>query len=100
MNVRNDLQGPQPNVQQVERAAGAQPVSQAASRPGAQPSSSGVAEDSANLSAAASLASQAASLPDVRMEKVTAVQQALASGTYSVNSSDVADKMISHMQGK
>ena len=31
---------------------------------------------------------------DVRMDKVTALQQAIVAGTYNVSASDVADKMI------
>lgn len=56
--------------------------------------------DQATLSSAASLASQAASVPDVRQEKVAAIQAALAGGTYSVSSQDVAQSMMDHMLGK
>lgn len=100
MNVNNDLKDLQQSVNPVERTAAAQPVSQTAPRPASQPEASPAADDRASLSSAASLASQAASASDVRMEKVTAVQQALADGTYSVSAEDVANKMISHMQGK
>jgi len=34
------------------------------------------------------------------MEKVAAIQQALADGTYSVPASEVAGRMIDHMLGK
>ncbi len=50
--------------------------------------------DSAKLSAAGGMASQATDTSDVRMDKVTALQQAIASGSYSVPASDVADKMV------
>jgi negative regulator of flagellin synthesis FlgM len=50
--------------------------------------------DQTSLSSASALVSQAAGLPDVDMEKVTAVQNALASGTYQVSSSDVAAKLV------
>ena len=56
-------------------------------------------DDVAHLSQAASLISQTLALPDVRMDKVGQVQQALAEGSYSVDSSDVADRMISTMLG-
>lgn len=52
--------------------------------------------DQAQLSSAASLASRASVLPDVRMDKVAAMQSAIASG-YHVSSSDVAGAMIDHM---
>ncbi len=53
-----------------------------------------VSSDRANLSAASSVLAQALSGDDVRTEKVAALQQAIASGTYNVSSSDVADKLI------
>lgn len=34
---------------------------------------------------------------DVRSDKVAALQQAIAAGTYSVSSSDVADKLMNSM---
>jgi anti-sigma28 factor (negative regulator of flagellin synthesis) len=46
------------------------------------------------------VAAAAAPDSDVRMEKVNAVQQALASGAYNVPASEVAGKMIDHMLGK
>lgn len=57
----------------------------------------GLPADEARVSSAASLATQAASAPDVRMEKVTPIQQALAAGTYKVSDSAVAGKLIDHM---
>ena len=50
--------------------------------------------DSATLSAGAKLASHMANVSDVRMDKVTGVQQALAAGTYHVDAGKVADKII------
>lgn len=55
------------------------------------------ASDSATLSAGATLASQMANASDVRMDKVTNVQQALAAGTYKVDAGQVADKIIASM---
>jgi len=49
------------------------------------------------LSAAATEASQAAAEPDVRMDKVAAVQAALAAGTYDVPAAAVAGKVIDAM---
>lgn len=95
MNVNNDLQGLQgifPS-QEVEKSQ----VGKSGST--ATPASAS-ATDQATLSTAASAAAQAASDSDVRMDKVTAIQQALAAGTYSVPAVDVADRMISHMLGK
>ncbi len=94
MNVNNDLQGVQQlfSSQQVIRAEGAKTQNAAGSAAAA-------GADEATLSHAASLASQAASDSDVRMDKVAEVQQALASGTYNVSSGEVAGKMIDRMLG-
>ena len=58
---------------------------------------SGDAVEEAHLSSAASLASHAASLPDVRTEKVQSVQAAIASGGYNISASDVANSLMGHM---
>jgi negative regulator of flagellin synthesis FlgM len=50
--------------------------------------------DHADLSAAGGLISKALEGSDVRTSKVEALQQAIASGSYHVSSSDVAGKMI------
>jgi flagellar biosynthesis anti-sigma factor FlgM len=49
--------------------------------------------DSASLSAAGGLA-QSTEVSDVRMNKVTELRQAIASGSYNVSASAVADKMV------
>jgi negative regulator of flagellin synthesis FlgM len=50
--------------------------------------------DQTNLSSASGMIAQALTGSDVRTDKVAALQQAIASGSYNVASSDVADKMI------
>lgn len=40
---------------------------------------------------------QALSQSDVRMEKITALQQTIANGTYNVSADDVADKIINSL---
>ncbi|MBN9617898.1 MAG: flagellar biosynthesis anti-sigma factor FlgM [Acidobacteriales bacterium 59-55] len=50
--------------------------------------------DQTSLSSASGLIAHALEGSDVRTEKVTALQQAIASGSYRVSSADVADKMI------
>lgn len=94
MNVNNNLQG----LQQLFSSQEATRVSGKASGIDAQTEQ--VGGDKTTLSAAASVAAAAAPDSDVRMDKVTAVQQALASGTYNVAASEVAGKMIGHMLGK
>jgi negative regulator of flagellin synthesis FlgM len=56
--------------------------------------------DHATVSAAGAGISQPASDSDVRLEKVTAIQQALAAGTYNVPASAVASKIVDSMLGK
>jgi negative regulator of flagellin synthesis FlgM len=53
-----------------------------------------VQEDQASLSFTGGAMSQALGASDVRSTKVAALQQAIASGSYKVPSSDVAEKMI------
>lgn len=50
--------------------------------------------DAANLSKAGGLAAQVFGSSDVRTEKIAALQQAIANGSYKVPSSEVAGKMI------
>jgi negative regulator of flagellin synthesis FlgM len=92
MNVQNDLQGIQQILTSANPSGGARtPAIQdatGASAPG----------DEAHLSAAAHLAAKAIAAPEVNTEKVAGVQAALADGSYHVSSSEVADKLIAHMQ--
>jgi negative regulator of flagellin synthesis FlgM len=50
--------------------------------------------DQTTLSSMGGLVVQALGTSDVRIEKVAKLQQAIASGNYSISSSDVAEKMI------
>ncbi len=52
------------------------------------------AVDQAVISTTSGLLTQALSASDVRLQKVLPLQQAIASGTYKVSSSDVAEKII------
>jgi negative regulator of flagellin synthesis FlgM len=63
-------------------------------------SGTGAAQDSAEVSLAANLANKAMQVPDVRMDKVAAVQQALNNGTYNVSPEDVAEKLVRQMISK
>lgn len=92
MNVHNNLQG-------LQQLFASQEVARTSSGKTAGPVN-GNSADEATLSPAASAAAQAAPDSDVRMEKVAQVQKALADGTYSVPSSDVANRMIDAMLGK
>ena len=54
-----------------------------------------IAMDAEMVGLAGALISQAAQGSDVRFEKVAALREAIASGTYSVSSASLADKLMS-----
>jgi negative regulator of flagellin synthesis FlgM len=100
MNIPSDLNRTQQTQQAYAATVAtnkAQPSSSTA--PADTPSLSVTKADQAHLSAAADFVSQSASVDDVRTEKVSAIQSALANGTYHVESSQVATQVISHMLG-
>lgn len=68
------------------------------SGPAGSPQSVPARQDQAELSPASLLLSRALSLPDVRVEKVVRIQQALAASAYNVSSGDVAEKLIQTLQ--
>jgi flagellar biosynthesis anti-sigma factor FlgM len=77
----------------------------ATSAPGARPTSEGGGAppaaslpDSSELSAFARAAAAASQLPEVRQERVDALQQQIASGSYQVAPQDVADALLSHFR--
>jgi negative regulator of flagellin synthesis FlgM len=59
-----------------------------------QPTANVEHADQTNLSSAAGLVARALESSDTRSAKVASLQQAIAAGSYSVPSSDVADKII------
>lgn len=63
-------------------------------------SASGFDSDQAQVSSAANLITLAASSSDVRMDKVQSVKSAIEAGTYNVDPSAVASKVIDNMLGK
>src|SRR3569833_687389 len=68
-----------------------------ARRPEVEEGSSLLAGDEARLSGVGAAIQGAADRDSVRLDKVTAVQRALAAGTYSIPASKVADKVIESM---
>lgn len=98
MNIRNgfgDLQQILTGNSTGKVASTGQPEKTAA---GARPAS--LEGDQAHVSLAANLATEAAGLPEVRAEKVAAIQAALADGSYRVEPEKVAAKLISHLLGE
>jgi negative regulator of flagellin synthesis FlgM len=92
MDVRNNLDG-------LRSLLGVQTPSTApaSTRSGAQTGATELTGDHATLSSAGSEAAMVSADDGVRMDKVAAVQSALASGTYNVSASAVASKMIDAM---
>jgi len=86
------------NLQQTTGSISATKPTQQAANAAADtkqnPASGATRTDHAELSSAGGLISKALEHSDVRMDKVQALQQAIASGSYHVSSSDVADKLI------
>jgi negative regulator of flagellin synthesis FlgM len=99
MNVNDGLHNVQPALgTQSTSPVSAVSETQRQQVPGSTPATIG--SDHTEVSTAANLAHQAMSLPDVRMDKVAAVQQALASGTYNVSADDLSGKIVNHMLGQ
>lgn len=94
MEIRNNLNNLN-SVANVE-VTGNQP---AAAQREASATHTEPATDRTTVSAAGTQISQPGSDADVRWEKVAAVQQALADGTYNVPASEVATKMMDSMLG-
>lgn len=92
MDIRNSLDG-------LKSLLGVTPPTSnaAQSKPANAASPSALTSDRATLSSAGSEVAQTANDSDVRMEKVTSIQQLLASGNYNVPSSAVASKMVDAM---
>jgi negative regulator of flagellin synthesis FlgM len=57
-----------------------------------------IASDSAKVSLAGAMLSQACTGSDVRFDKVAALQQSIAAGTYGVLSANVAGRLIDALQ--
>jgi negative regulator of flagellin synthesis FlgM len=97
MNIHTGFDSiqPMPRDTPVVRTAGS-----TASQAGPVPSSSSASisdGDTTSISPAALSAAAAAGVADVRGDKVAAIQQALARGSYAVSPSDVAGKLIDHL---
>ena len=101
MSYTNGIGSPQQLPGAAEAAASSSASRTAKSEAGSQPVSgqsgfdNAAPVDQANVSSAASVVAQGLSGSDVRTDKVAALQQSIAAGTYSVPASDVAGKVMS-----
>ncbi len=93
MELRNGLDG----LKALLGASAADIVQARQMERNASPEASNLDGDRATVSDAGSEALRTASDEGVRMERVTAVQAALAAGTYDVPANDVAAKVIDSM---
>jgi flagellar biosynthesis anti-sigma factor FlgM len=94
MEIQNNLDG-------LKSMLGVGPAAPSPSevRGGGSVGGSGLGNDSATLSSAASQAAQSSGDDGVRMDKVSSIQAALAAGTYNIPASAVAGKLVDSMLG-
>ena len=93
MDIRNSLDGLK-SLFGVESAA---PTARETRK--SQTSANEIGSDHATLSSAANEVAQTTREDSVRTDKIVSIQAALATGTYSVPASAVADKVIDAMLG-
>jgi negative regulator of flagellin synthesis FlgM len=79
-------------VGQVGRSGSVSPISVSPTNEGSFESADNL--DQATLSSTGGVVAQALEGSDTRDAKIASLQQAIATGSYSVSSSDVADKII------
>lgn len=91
MEIRNSLDGLR-SLLGVNSASATAPGKSATAT-----ASGGLGSDLATLSSAGSEVAQAAASDGVRLDKVAAIQAALAAGTYNVPASAVASRLVDAM---
>ena len=91
MDIRSSLDGLKSLLGTSAAAPAASPKS------GATAGGSGIGSDSATFSSAASEVSQSAGDAGVRKDKVSSIQAALSAGTYSINPSAIASRLVDSM---
>ena len=82
-------------ISRTQAAQTIKPTDSATSTPAKTENPSRLPADTLSLSPNANLLQVALHSPDVRLDRIASLQQAITAGTYTVSSSDVADKIIS-----
>jgi flagellar biosynthesis anti-sigma factor FlgM len=99
--VRIDLNQPPQTLVESGRSTSNVPANTQGSASASVVGSSGLGEDQAQLSGlhaqVQALAAQAAQLPDVRQEKVSALRQVVIGGSYKPSANQVAQAIFDQM---
>jgi flagellar biosynthesis anti-sigma factor FlgM len=96
MDIRSSLEG----LNSILGTETASSVAAKQTKGGSTAAASAAGSDQATVSSAGSEISQLADSSDVRLDKVTEIQSALASGSYNVAASAVASKVVDSMLGE
>jgi len=92
MDIRTSLDG-------LRNLLGVPAAAVSPSKTGSTATAGGLSSDRATFSSAASEVALTATEADVRTDRVSGIQAALAAGTYNVPASAVASKMVDAMLG-
>jgi flagellar biosynthesis anti-sigma factor FlgM len=95
MDIRSSFEG----LKSILGVTPAAPSVPQAKNTVASPSSTLWGSDQATLSSAGSAVNSASADSGVRMDKISAIQSALAAGTYQVSASAVASRVVDSMLG-
>jgi negative regulator of flagellin synthesis FlgM len=101
MEIRNNVEGLRTllGVPSTNTAQGPKGTQGTTGNSGSSAAAQQLPGDHATLSSAGTQAAQSGEGTGVRLDKVAAVQQALAAGTYSVSPRAVAGKVVDAMRG-
>lgn len=84
-------------IHSLSESAGTHPAAEASAGIATAVQEAGLSYDIAQFSSVGTQVAQSASVSDVRMDKVAAIQSALQDGSYQVPASDVAQKIVESM---
>ena len=93
MDIRSSLEG----LKSLLGTQAPAPSTAPPQKSGATAGGSALNSDQATFSSAGSEVSQTAGGTEVRMDKVASIQSALSAGTYSINPSAIASRLVDSM---